>query len=100
MKLTLIFLNVENLKPKLETFLKAKLKLKCFLLNCHPGDSGVNSYSEMVRNPIRPDENAKHKKFDSCDGIPGDSSSSPSNVLVPKRTKSEIRDQTRDAETL
>ena len=63
------------------------------------GDSGVNSYSEMVRNPIRPDENAKHKKFDSCD-MPGDSSPSPSNVLVPKRTKSEIRDQTRDAETL
>ena len=23
------------------------------------GDSGVHSYSEMVRNPIRPDENAK-----------------------------------------
>ena len=67
------------------------------------GNSGVNSYSEMVRNPIRPDEwedNPKHKKFEACDmsDLTDSSSSSSSAKLIPKKTKSEIRDGWRDAE--
>ena len=62
------------------------------------GDSGVNSYSEMVRNPIRPDENAKHKKFDSCEMGGAARDASATAVHVPKKGKNEIRDRGRDAE--
>ena len=63
------------------------------------GDSGVHSYSEMVRNPIRPDENAKHRKFEACDAAAGEISPSSSAatalpiVAQQKKSKNEIRDQ-------
>ena len=62
------------------------------------GDSGVNSYSEMVRNPIRPDEaGGKHKKFEECDAAvgPADHSAATAVVRIPKKAKNgggEIRD--------
>ena len=61
------------------------------------GDSGVHSYSEMVRNPIRPDENAKHKKFEACDAGEISSSSAVAATALPvatqKKSKNEIRDE-------
>ena len=70
------------------------------------GDSGVNSYSEMVRNPIRPDEaGGKHKKFESCDAAAASPAADRAStaIRVPKKAKNggagsgEIRDDGRQS---
>ena len=56
-------------------------------------------WSQMVRNPIRPDENAKHKKFEACDAgeISSSSAATAAATALPvatqKKSKNEIRDQ-------
>ena len=54
-------------------------------------------WSQMVRNPIRPDENAKHKKFEACDAGEISPSSTAAATALPvatqKKSKNEIRDQ-------
>ena len=46
----------------------------------------------MVRNPIRPNENAKHMKFDKCDAAAGGVSSTAAVLAPAKKSKNEIRD--------
>ena len=56
-------------------------------------------WSQMVRNPIRPDENAKHKKFEACDAgeISSPSAATAAATALPvatqKKSKNEIREQ-------